>query len=158
MSLPFSNATYRIRSIGSSSGSQYLTLKSTTIGTVIVVAAAITSQSTQSCSDDPTMQQWILRDQGYGGDGIQMVTLQSAYLNDLGFFAADKQTSGLEVKYSQLAWTVKLEDISDDNVTIRYTKGGKNLVLSVNNNDSSAELANRDTSDAKQQWSFEVVA
>ncbi|KAI0252320.1 hypothetical protein BJV78DRAFT_1281863 [Lactifluus subvellereus] len=154
MSLPFSNATYRIRSIGSSSGSQYLTLKSTTIGTVIVVAAAITSQSTQSCGDDPTMQQgprlrWRR---------IQMVTLQSAYLNDLGFFAADKQTSGLEVKYSQLAWTVKLEDISDDNVTIRYTKGGKNLVLSVNNNDSSAELANRDTSDAKQQWSFEVVA
>ncbi|KAJ7844463.1 hypothetical protein B0H13DRAFT_1908936 [Mycena leptocephala] len=113
---------------GKTGDSKYLTLNS---DNAVVVAAL--AASTDTAANKENKRQAKL-DQGYGGGDLQMVTLQS--FNGHGFFAADKQTSGLEVKYTALAWSVKLEDVADDNVTIRYTKGSKDLVLAARNSDT----------------------
>ncbi|KAH9024648.1 hypothetical protein EDB83DRAFT_2320041 [Lactarius deliciosus] len=143
MSLPLSNATYVIKNVGVPNN--HIALPETRPGTTIILA------------DHGGNNEWLLRDQGYGGDDLQMVSLQ--YKDDLGFFAAPKQGHDVQVKYDKHAWTVKLEDISDDNVMIRYTKGGKNLVLSAKQVGHRYEvvLANRNGSDSKQLWKFEIV-
>jgi hypothetical protein len=173
--IPFSNATYRIRFVDKLSESHqlsdtkyYLTLDKPIDGEILTVAP-------RRNGDAAKTQQWVLRDQGVdqGGryDDLQAVTLQYSGnqddVRDLGFFGPGKLKDGRDVlvEYTHRAWTLKLEDISafsEDYITIRYTKGGKDLYLSADRKPASAKpnehdviLSYRSESDAKPRWIIE---
>jgi hypothetical protein len=106
-------------------------------------------------------QQWVIKRQNEPGSTNITASMQSNNNgnNGNGCFAVASQDSGEPVVYTRQAFLVDLVGRADDNHTISFTLGKKNLVLSIPNaKDCAVKLENHDKGSACQKWEFTLVS
>jgi len=106
-------------------------------------------------------QQWVIKRQNEPGTPNKTISIQSnnSGNNGNGCFATAKENAGEPVVYTRQAFVVDLSGQADNTFNICFTRGNRNLVLSIPNPKNSAvRLENHAQGNTCQQWEFNRVS